>query len=178
MGNWREDIFGLETYKKDQELQKVQEEKDAKIKGPEPAFFDIFNVLCSGNPGKYKETHDDKPDVRDWVQTTGALPSTYSAYMMGKAFANFFDTVLWANEWNIRYQMPDFAQYILFLGAIKKKRRFTSWFKETKDETISAIAELFGWTVKEARANYDNIPKEIIDELETKLAKLKKQNKR
>lgn len=146
---WRDEVFGSPEEFDTKEEKQVERE---------PGLFDMVNDISNGGMV-----------VRRWLKEHGKLPSTYNGFIIAKAFSNYFDTVLWANEWNIRSEMPDVAQYYLFSGAIKPRKRFGKWYKPVKDEVVAHLAELFGFTVKEMKQCMDNVPKELVDELETKI---------
>lgn len=144
----------------------VEQEEQAAVE--EPELFDIINDMS--------ERSGDK--TRKFLKENGRLPSTYSAFMVAKAFANYYDTVLWANEWNKYYLMPDEAQFFLLSGSTANKRRFSKWYKPHKEELIAGLALLFGMTEREMKINLPNVPKEVITELEEKLALEKKNGRR
>ena len=67
------------------------EEKEKKV-----SFFDLFNDIT--NHGDY---------IDNFFSVKKEMPKEYNAYMMNKAFANFSDTILIANEINKHYNIPD-----------------------------------------------------------------------
>ena len=134
----------------------ASEEKDFNVS--EPGLFDIIKDMNMGSSETWK-----------FFKDNSRLPKNYNQYMINTAFSNTMDTVLWANDVNLYYDLPDLAHLLYYRGCIKPKKRFGKWYKSIKDETVSHLAELLNCTCHEVRSNYHMIPKEIIDELEQDL---------
>jgi hypothetical protein len=134
----------------EEEVKIVEEEKEKKV-----SFFDLFNDICS---------HGDYID--NYFSVKKDMPKEYNAYMMNKAFANFADTILIANEVNKHYNIPDEMQWRFYKNTVTKKKRFSKWFKALDEkEPIELLAKMFNCSVKEMRKNIHVIPKEKMDEI-------------
>ena len=99
----------------------VVEEKEHKV-----TFFDLFNDIC--NHGDY---------IDNFFTVKKEMPKEYNAYMMNKAFANFSDTILIANEVNKYYNIPDEIQWRFYKNTIPKKKRFSKNARHTYSKLVS-----------------------------------------
>ena len=127
-----------------------EEEKERKV-----SFFDLFNDIS--NHGDY---------IENYFAVKKVLPKEYNAYMMNRAFANFPDTILIANEINKYYNISDEVQWRFYKNAVTKKKRFSKWFKALDEkEPIELLAKMFNCSVKEMRKNIHVIPKERLNEI-------------
>ncbi len=130
----------------------VEEVKEEKY--PSLGLFDIINdISVHGNA------------VEKYIQDTGTFPSTYSSYMITKAFGNSSDTIMLANEMNMRYNIPNRAHECFLRNTVSIKKRFGKWFKPEEDDDDIIIAKIFGWSLNELRKNKPFIQKETMDKI-------------
>ena len=101
-------------------------------------------------------------------EKTGKFPSEFVPYVCLKAFGNYRDTVLLANEINVRFFNIDAEnQYKFYLYAVPKKKRFAKFFSEDKKRTeaILALAKYYKWSSGEAEANLHMFTKDQIESI-------------
>lgn len=144
-----DDFFLTDTeFIEDKPVDDMKEEK--KI-----SFFDLFNDVS--NNGEY---------IDNFFAVNKDMPKEYNAFMMNKAFANFPDTILIANEINKYYYVPDEMQWRFYKNLVTKKKRYSKWFKALEEkEPIELLAKMFNCSVKEMRKNIHVIPKETLNEI-------------
>lgn len=121
-----------------------------------PGLFDYVNDLSYTKEGLAFKVQEE----------TGSWPSEFVPFIVVKAFGNYWDTVLLANELNIRFQeTPADAQYQFWLNAVPKKKRFAKFHSEDKDRTdlIRCVATYFQWGSKEAEANLKMLTQDELD---------------
>lgn len=75
----------------------------------------------------------------------------YVAYVINKSFSYFRDTVLIANEMNIRHDLSPDMQYDFYVAMVPKGKRFSKWFKPSEDLNITAIQEYYGFSREKAK---------------------------
>lgn len=69
----------------------------------------------------------------------------YNPFMVNRALSQFMDTVLFANEMNMRGHIPPKQQYDFLRLAIQpKKKRFAKWHKPDVETETKLIADHFG----------------------------------
>jgi|TARA_B110000967_G_scaffold209392_1_gene265391 hypothetical protein len=67
----------------------------------------------------------------------------YTAYVVNRGFTNFEDTILHANEMNMRAHLFDAAQFDYYRGALRKRKRFSKWPKADKSADLDAIQQVY-----------------------------------
>ena len=134
----------------DENIEKKDKESEEKI-----SFFDLFNDISN---------HGDFLD--NYFAVKKELPKEYNAFMMNKAFSNFSDTIILANEMNKLHFIPDEMQWRFYKNIVIKKKRYSKWFKSIEDkEPIELLAKMFNCSVKEMKKNIHVIPKESLNEI-------------
>lgn len=71
------------------------------------------------------------------------IEKQYTPYLVNKGFANFEDTILHANEMNMRHQLFHDAQFQYYRGALRKRKRFSKWPKADKSGDLDAIQHVY-----------------------------------
>lgn len=74
----------------------------------------------------------------------------YNAFMINRALSYYPDTVLHAQEMNINSHLDSLLQYDYLLNSLRKKKRFSKWFKKEKSETIDAVMKYYGYSYRKA----------------------------
>lgn len=67
----------------------------------------------------------------------------YNAYIINRGFTNFEDTILHANEMNMRAHLFNDAQFQYYRGALRKRKRFSKWPKAEKSVDLDAIQQVY-----------------------------------
>lgn len=105
--------------------------------------------------------------------------AAYNAYMVNHSFSYFPETVLFANEMNIRHQIPSKLKYDFLLNTIRKNpRRFSKWNKVKHDDDFLAVKEYYGYNNEKTRYALSLLSKEQIEEIKRKVDKGGTQSKR
>lgn len=75
----------------------------------------------------------------------------YNAYMVNRGLSYFSDTIFYANEMNVQRHVPTRMQYDFHRESIRKRKRFSKWFKASASEDIDVIQAVFGYSHEKAR---------------------------
>jgi len=75
----------------------------------------------------------------------------YHPFVVNRTLSYFLDTVLYANEANIRNTADKKLQFDLLLNSIRSNRRFSRWLKPDEDDDIDAIKEYYGYSNQKAK---------------------------
>jgi hypothetical protein len=67
----------------------------------------------------------------------------YTPFIVNRGFSNFEDTILHANEMNLRADLFNGAQFDYYRGALRKRKRFSKWNKPDVDKDLDAIQEVY-----------------------------------
>lgn len=134
-------------------------QEDYEPKEPKISVFDLINDISQH--GKF---------IDSYFEEHGKLPKEYNAYMVNKAFGNFPDTIIMANEMNKCYSLPDEMQWRFLKNTVSKRKRFSKWFKQLEEEeAVVLLARYFHCSVREMQKNMHVIPKEKQFELLKKI---------
>jgi hypothetical protein len=95
----------------------------------------------------------------------------YNSWMVNRGLSYFPDTVLLANEMNIRHTIDSRLQFDFLINTIRKQKRFSKWLKPDSIEAIDAIKQYYGYSNEKARTVLRVLSKQQIDELKTKVYK-------
>ena len=86
-----------------------------------------------------------------------------------KAYAP--DTVLAANEMNRCHHVDNRLQFDFFINIIRKRKRFSKWFKPEQISDLDAVKIYYGYSNEKARQIITLLSTEQINELKHKVAK-------
>jgi hypothetical protein len=75
----------------------------------------------------------------------------YLPFVVNRTLSYFLDTVLYANEANIRNTADKKLQFDLLLNSIRSNRRFSRWLKPDENKDIDAIKEYYGYSNQKAK---------------------------
>ena len=95
----------------------------------------------------------------------------YNAFMVNRGLSYFPDTVLYANEMNRQHHIDGRLQFDFLINIIRKKRRFSKWFKATDDENLNVIKEYYGYSNEKAKSVLSLLNDDQINELKTRIYK-------
>ena len=112
--------------------------------------FDIVNAINSNTPIDIDE-------------------KKYPAYIVNRSLSNFPDTVLLANEMNLKSHIDPQLQFDFFINTIRKRKRFSKWHKQIKSEDLDAVKLYFGYSNERAREALSLLSNEQLVELKNKV---------
>ena len=114
----------------------------------------------------------------DWVNSINnktvvdeSAIDTYNPFIINRALSYFDDTVLIANEMNLRHGIDKDQQYTFLFNAVSKRKRFAKWAKKEEDTSVQLISEAYYISTKEAESYKALLSKEQLKELEQTLEK-------
>ena len=95
----------------------------------------------------------------------------YLPYMINRQLSYFPDTVLAANEMNRHHHIDNRLQFDFFINIIRKRKRFSKWFKPEQISDLENIKQYYGYSNDKARQVLPLLSTEQINELKNKVAK-------
>ena len=99
--------------------------------------FDVFTFVGDISKGKKylftEETEDN-----------------YDAYIINKAFSLTADTILYANDMNLHYNLPKKLQHDYLINSIRPRSRYEKWPKVEKSSDIDAVKEYYNYSREKA----------------------------
>ncbi|MBN75627.1 MAG: DNA polymerase [Actinobacteria bacterium] len=95
----------------------------------------------------------------------------YNPFLINRSLSYFPDTVLAANEMNRNHHIDNRLQFDFFINIIRKRKRFSKWFKPEQISDLEIVKEYYGYSNEKARQILTLLSTEQINELKTKVAK-------
>jgi hypothetical protein len=74
----------------------------------------------------------------------------YAPFVVNRSLSYFQDTVLHANEVNLRGHLENRLQNDYLLNSIRRNKRFSRWLKPENNEDIDAIKEYYSCNYRKA----------------------------
>ena len=95
----------------------------------------------------------------------------YNPFLINRSLSYFPDTVLAANEMNRNHHIDNRLQFDFFINIIRKRKRFSKWFKPEQISDLEIVKEYYGYSNEKARQVLHLLSTEQINELKNKVAK-------
>lgn len=95
----------------------------------------------------------------------------YSAFMVNRGLSQFQDTVVLANEMNMRAHLDGKLQNDFLINIIRKRKRFSKWAKAQTNSDIEAVKEYYGYSNDKALQALTLLSPEQIKIITTKVKK-------
>ena len=105
------------------------------------------------------------------IMTDDVAEKAYAPYMVNRQLSYFPDTVLAANEMNRCHHLDHRLQFDFFINIIRKRKRFSKWFKPEEISDLETIKHYYGYSNEKARQVLHLLSTEQINELKNKVAK-------
>lgn len=74
----------------------------------------------------------------------------YNAFMVNRALSYYPDTILHAQEMNVNHHADGLLQYDYLMNSLRKKKRFSKWFKPEKSIEIDAVMRRYNCSYRKA----------------------------
>lgn len=89
----------------------------------------------------------------------------YNSFLSNRGLSYFEDTVLLANEMNRYHQLDRRLQYDFLRTAVRKRKRFSKWFKPEQNDDIETVMEHYNYSREKAVAVMDLISPDEIEKM-------------
>ena len=96
--------------------------------------FDYLNTI---NTTKNNMMRDSENDT--------LAESQYNGFLVNRGLSYFPDTILHANEMNLRPYADNKLQYEYLLNTIRPKKRFSKWVKKVDSDDVEAVQQYFNY---------------------------------
>jgi hypothetical protein len=115
-------------------------------------------------------SHSKKDLIRE-SEYPEQIEKQYNAYIVNRGFSYFEDTILHANEMNMRAHLFNDAQYRYYLGVLRSRNRFSKWHKAEKNTDLDAIQEVYSVNRTVAKMYLKTLSKDDLKRVHEKLQK-------
>ena len=92
----------------------------------------------------------------------------YNSFMVNRGLSYFNDTVLMANEMTRYHQIDSRLAFDFLINIIRKKKRFSKWYKSKTLSDVEVIKEYYGYSNQKAQQTLSLFTSDQIDELRKK----------
>jgi hypothetical protein len=96
----------------------------------------------------------------------------YVPFVINRCLSYFPDTIMQVNELNTNPNVSKKMQFDYLKNAIRKRKRFSKWLKNTKDDRLESIKLHFGYGDKKAFEAMRVLSDEKIDEIHENISKM------
>ena len=76
----------------------------------------------------------------------------YKPFLTNRSMSYHQDSILYANEMNMRPHLDNKPQYEFLLNTLRKRKRYAKWIKQTPDASVELVMEYFGYSRSKAEA--------------------------
>lgn len=112
------------------------QQKTEVVKEEKP--FDVFTFVGDISKGKKNLFTEETADK-------------YDAYIINKAFSLTADTILYANDMNLHYNLPKILQHDYLINSIRPRSRYEKWPRADKSSDLAAVKEYYKYNDAKAR---------------------------
>ena len=119
-------------------------------------LFDFINAINSTKK-PLLDTEDDQAEKK------------YVPFFVNKTLSFFPDTILQANEINMRGHLDKKMQFDYLLHSIRPRKRYSKWLKKKPVQDLDIIKQYYGYSNKKALEVLDILTHEQVSELKLKL---------
>lgn len=95
----------------------------------------------------------------------------YNSFMVNRSLSYFQDTILAANEMNRLHTTDKKLQYHFFINIVRKRKRFSKWYKPEIENDIEVVKEYYGYSTEKARQALALLSSTQLNELKQKVSK-------
>ena len=114
--------------------------------------FDFLKSINTSSPSLLKDCKADDSEV---ALSADSPCKQYVPFIVNRGLSQFNDTILFANEMNMRHSLPAKMQYDFLRTTIRPRKRFTKWAKKAKDPAdIKLIQEAYNYSYEKAEQVY------------------------
>ena len=100
----------------------------------------VFDYLNSINHNK-----------KDMIKNDEFNEKEYNSFIVNKGLSYFIDTIIFANDMNMAFELDKKAQYLYLLNSIRPRKRYSKWFKKDKEKDVEWISEHYGYSYKKSK---------------------------
>ena len=117
--------------------------------------YELKDWLNSINMTK-KDLFDDNPSAK------------YPAYIVNRCMSGHLDTVLFANEMNMKPNLDLKMQYSFLLNSVRKRKRFSPWLRKDEIRDLDYVKRYYGYSNEKAKQALSILTKEQLSFIKSK----------
>ena len=117
--------------------------------------YELKDWLNSINMTK-KDLFDDDPSAK------------YPAYIVNRCMSGHLDTVLFANEMNMKPNLDLKMQYSFLLNSVRKRKRFSPWLRKDEIRDLDLVKRYYDYSNEKAKQALSILTKEQLSFIKSK----------
>ena len=98
-----------------------------------------------------KSINQSKKNMMRGTENDDLAEKAYQPYLTNRSLSYFIDTILMANEMNMRPDADNKLQYEYLLNSVRPRKRFAKWVKPNEDNDLNVIMEYTSCSLQKAR---------------------------
>ena len=118
-------------------------------------------------------------ELKDWLNSINFNKEdlsydikTYPPYVINRCLSQHLDTIIMANEVNMRHGLNKRLQFHFLLNSIRKRKRFGGkWVSTSKSKNLEYVKEYYGYSNAKAKVALDILDKKQLNLIKEKLNK-------
>lgn len=95
----------------------------------------------------------------------------YDPFLTNRQLSYFQDTVLLANEMNKYHHLDKRLQFHFLLNIVRKRKRFSKWFKPETIDDLEAVKEYYGYSSSKTKTALTLLSSEEITTIKKRIHK-------
>lgn len=139
-------------------------------------------IKTVGLPKKVKEKKEgvqdplfqyinDLSNDKKYLMDNGLFEKEYVPHQTNRFFSYFSDTIMLANMMNSAYSLPNRMQHDFYYHEVRKRKRWTKWFKAETSADLELIKEYYKYNDQKAREALSILSEEQLNDIRKKLNK-------
>jgi len=118
-----------------------------------------------------KSINQTKENMMRGTENDDLAEKSYEPFLTNRSLSYFIDTVLLANEMNMRQDADKKLQYEYFLNSVRPRKRFAKWVKSNTDNDLEIIMEYHQCSLQKAREYGRILTDDMLSVMRKKLEK-------
>jgi len=110
-----------------------------------------------------------KHDLMTGTENDELAESGYVPFLTNRSLSNFPDTILYANEMNMKHHLDNKLQFHYLINSIRPKKRFSKWAKRQDSDDFEAVKEYFKYNNTKTEQAISLLTPEQITKIKNKL---------
>jgi len=139
-------------------------------------------IKTKGLPKKIKEKKEgvqdplfqyinDLSNDKKYLMDNGLFEKEYIPHQTNRFFSYFSETIMLANMMNSAYSLPNKMQHDFYYHEVRKRKRWTKWFKAETSSDLELIKEFYKYNDQKAREALSILSVDQLNDIKRKLNK-------
>ena len=112
-----------------------------------------------------------KGDLMTGTENDELAEQDYKPFLINRGLSMFPDTIMYANDMNIKSHLESKLQYHYLLNSVRPKKRFGKWVKKVASDDVEAVQQYFQYNDEQALIATSLLSSEQLQQIKEKLSK-------